>query len=95
MSNVTIRPANIDEVETLQNLNNDVFVDNVKYDDDLQMDWYILKMEVKNILLIYLMTANQFVCLRKLRGRPLDTLPLLSKRLVTATQSRARLRCVP
>jgi len=39
MSNITIRHANIDEVETLQNLNDEVFIDNVKYDDDLRMDW--------------------------------------------------------
>jgi len=39
MSNITIRPANIDEVETLQKLNDEVFIDNAKYDEDLRMDW--------------------------------------------------------
>ncbi len=39
MSDLVIRPARIDEVKTLQNLNDEVFIDNAKYDDDLQLDW--------------------------------------------------------
>lgn len=34
-----IRPANKDEVKVLQDLNDEVFVDNSKYDSDLKMDW--------------------------------------------------------
>jgi len=36
---ITIRPARIDEIEKLQRLNQEAFVDNVKYDPDLIMDW--------------------------------------------------------
>ena len=35
----TIRPARIDEIGELQRLNQEAFVDNVKYDPDLVMDW--------------------------------------------------------
>ena len=36
---IAIRPANIEDIETLQKLNQESFVDNVKYDPDLMMDW--------------------------------------------------------
>ena len=36
---MTIRTAIKDGVSTLQNLNDEVFVDNHKYDPDLKMDW--------------------------------------------------------
>jgi len=36
---MTIRLARKDEVKILQNLNDEVFVDNHKYDPDLKMDW--------------------------------------------------------
>lgn len=36
---INIDFAHKDEVETLQNLNDEVFVDNHKYDLDLKMDW--------------------------------------------------------
>lgn len=36
---ITIRPATKNEVKTLQDLNNEVFIDNQKYDEDLDMDW--------------------------------------------------------
>jgi GNAT superfamily N-acetyltransferase len=36
---ITIRPARQDEVQTLQNLNDKVFIDNHQYDDDLDMNW--------------------------------------------------------
>lgn len=34
-----IRFARKDEVKTLQNLNDEVFIDNSRYDPDLKMDW--------------------------------------------------------
>jgi len=34
-----IRKATKDDIKTLQNLNDEVFVDNSKYDPDLKMDW--------------------------------------------------------
>lgn len=36
---VNIRPAGKDEVKVLQDLNDEVFIDNQKYDADLDMDW--------------------------------------------------------
>lgn len=36
---VNIRQAEKDEVQKLQDLNDEVFVDNHKYDPDLKMDW--------------------------------------------------------
>jgi len=36
---MVIRTATIDDVKTLQNLNDEVFVDNHKYDSDLKIDW--------------------------------------------------------
>lgn len=36
---ITLRKATTDDVETLQMLNDEVFVDNHKYDFDLVMDW--------------------------------------------------------
>jgi ribosomal protein S18 acetylase RimI-like enzyme len=36
---ITIKVAGKDDVQTLQNLNDEVFVDNHKYDPDLKMDW--------------------------------------------------------
>lgn len=36
---MTIRAAQQDEVATLQNLNDEVFIDNAKYDADLKLDW--------------------------------------------------------
>jgi GNAT superfamily N-acetyltransferase len=36
---IIIRPVRIEEIETLQKLNQEAFVDNVKYDPDLRMDW--------------------------------------------------------
>jgi hypothetical protein len=36
---IKIRPARKSEVRDLQELNNEVFVDNQQYDDDLDMDW--------------------------------------------------------
>jgi ribosomal protein S18 acetylase RimI-like enzyme len=39
MLEVNIRSAVISEIKTLQNLNNEVFIDNHKYDSDLKMDW--------------------------------------------------------
>ncbi|KKS87065.1 MAG: hypothetical protein UV63_C0061G0017 [Microgenomates group bacterium GW2011_GWC1_43_11] len=38
-SQIIIRPARIDEIGELQRLNQEAFVDNVKYDPDLVMDW--------------------------------------------------------
>lgn len=37
--NINIRTANINDVETLQKLDNEVFIDNHKYDPDLEMSW--------------------------------------------------------
>ncbi len=39
MLKITIRQANTGEVRTLQNLFDEIFVDDVKYDDDLRTDW--------------------------------------------------------
>lgn len=36
---MTIRFAEKNEVTTLQNLNDEVFIDNAKYDTDLKLDW--------------------------------------------------------
>jgi hypothetical protein len=36
---ITIKPAQKEDVQSLQNLNDEVFVDNSKYDPDLRMDW--------------------------------------------------------
>jgi ribosomal protein S18 acetylase RimI-like enzyme len=36
---ITYLPANIDDVQTFQDLNDEVFVDNSKYDSDLKIDW--------------------------------------------------------
>jgi len=36
---ITIRPARVEEIEALQKLNQEAFMDNVKYDPDLMMDW--------------------------------------------------------
>lgn len=36
---VQIRVARIDEVKYLQILNNEVFIDNASYDEDLDLDW--------------------------------------------------------
>ena len=36
---INIRKANKDEVKDLQSLNNEVFIDNNKYDNDLDMSW--------------------------------------------------------
>ena len=35
----SIRRAKTNEVAILQNLNQEVFIDNIKYDDDLKLDW--------------------------------------------------------
>lgn len=39
MSEVIIRLTRPNEVKTLQNLNNEVFIDNHQYDPDLKIDW--------------------------------------------------------
>lgn len=36
---ITIRPANKDEVADLQQLNNELFIDNAKYDSDIKLGW--------------------------------------------------------
>lgn len=36
---ITYFPASKDDVQTLQNLNDEVFKDNYKYDSDLKLDW--------------------------------------------------------
>lgn len=36
---ITIRPAGRDDIQSLQNLNEEVFIDNQKYDSDLVMSW--------------------------------------------------------
>lgn len=36
---MNIRPARKDDVKTIQNLNDEVFIDNSKYDPDLKSDW--------------------------------------------------------
>lgn len=36
---MNIRQARKDEIEKLQKLNEEVFIDNQKYDSDLRMDW--------------------------------------------------------
>lgn len=36
---ITYSPANINNVQALQDLNDEVFIDNSKYDDDLKLDW--------------------------------------------------------
>ena len=46
---VTIRKARKNEVKKLQNLNDEIFIDNQKYDPDLKMDWS-QSIEGKNIL---------------------------------------------
>ncbi len=40
---ISIRPAKKNEVTKLQSLNQEVFIDNHKYDPDLVMDWAISK----------------------------------------------------
>lgn len=37
--NIKIRKATTDDLVTLQNLNQEAFIDNQKYDEDLVMDW--------------------------------------------------------
>lgn len=41
MYSIIIRPVRPTEVNRLQNLNNEVFIDNAKYDPDLVLDWAI------------------------------------------------------
>jgi len=36
---ISIVPAQKSDIQTLQNLNDEVFTDNYKYDSDLKMDW--------------------------------------------------------
>lgn len=38
---INIRETQKDEVEVLQNLNDEVFIDNQKYDPDLEMSWAV------------------------------------------------------
>jgi len=37
--NISLRSVNNHDIETLQQLNNEVFLDNYKYDKDLIIDW--------------------------------------------------------
>ncbi len=39
MQSIIIRPAQPDEIKKLQALNDEIFVDNYKYDPDLRLDW--------------------------------------------------------
>lgn len=38
-SMITVRYGTIDDVKILQDLNDEIFVDNAKYDSDLRLDW--------------------------------------------------------
>ena len=38
---ISIRPATIDDVTILQKLNQEIFIDNQKYDNDLDMNWAV------------------------------------------------------
>ena len=39
ITNIIIRPARTDDVKTLQDLNDEIFINNHTYDPDLRMDW--------------------------------------------------------
>jgi len=39
MNNISIRPANLTDIKSLQDLNDEIFIDNHNYDPDLRMDW--------------------------------------------------------
>lgn len=58
---INIRQARIDEIETIQNLNQEVFIDNYKYDEDLIMDWTTSE-KGKNYF-SKLLTDSKYMCL--------------------------------
>lgn len=56
-----IRPAKIEDIKTLQNLNDEVFIDNKKYDTDLKLDW--AQSEAGKKYFISAITSPNAVCL--------------------------------
>lgn len=58
---INIRFANIKDVETLQILNDEVFIDNAKYDPDLKMDW--ARSESGKKYFTQLVTRNDTLCI--------------------------------
>lgn len=58
---IIITPAQKEEIQILQNLNDDVFTDNHKYDYDLKMDW--AQSEVGNKYFTEVLDNPEAICL--------------------------------
>lgn len=76
---MTIRFAKQDEVATLQNLNDEVFVDNSKYDPDLKMDW-AQSDEGKKYFTSVLQSSESICLIAEQDGNPIGYLVAMPKR---------------
>ena len=69
----SIRQARVDDVETLQNLNNEVFLDNKKYDDDIIEDWATSN-KGRNYFTKLLSDKNSLCLIAENEGKPVDNM---------------------
>ena len=76
----SIRQARVDDVETLQNLNNEVFLDNKKYDDDIIEDWATSN-KGRNYFTKLLSDKNSLCLIAENEGKPVGYIACSVKNL--------------
>lgn len=66
---INLRISNKNDIEILQNLNEELFIDNQKYDSDLRMDWSRSK-EGRNYFTKILDDPNSYCVIAEEDGKP-------------------------
>lgn len=79
MNHIIIRPARTDEVKTLQDLNDEVFIDNYKYDPDLRLDWAQSDDGGKEYFTELLANKDSLCIIAEVEGRPVGYLAASQK----------------
>ncbi|OGK29896.1 hypothetical protein A3G67_00020 [Candidatus Roizmanbacteria bacterium RIFCSPLOWO2_12_FULL_40_12] len=77
---ISLRRAIIDDLSTLQQLNNEVFIDNEKYDDDLVMGWATSELG-KNYFSRILKNERVFCCIAEDGGKAVGYIACVPKEM--------------
>lgn len=77
--NLSLRRATLKDIKTLQRLNNEVFIDNYKYDHDLLLDWALGK-SGRKYFTHFVNDSNSFCCIASVAGNPVGYILCILKK---------------
>lgn len=77
---IKLRTANSDDIKLLQQLNNELFIDNYKYDNDLVMDW-AMGVRGKNYFSRIVKNKRAFCCIAEINGKAVGYISCIPKEI--------------